>query len=102
MSFSSSIVKVGGPVAAGAGVVLLAPVVMPLVGRVLRPVIKTTIMGALIGYDALQKAGGRIKEMTAETVEALEDLAAEAREEAGVAPPKPAKKAKKAAAKAEA
>jgi hypothetical protein len=102
MNIPSAVIKVGGPVAAGAGVILLAPVVAPVAGRVLKPVIKTTIKGALIAYGAILSVGGRVKTTAAETVEALEDIAAEAKEEVGAGATKAVAKTKKPASKAKA
>jgi hypothetical protein len=88
--------ELGGTVAVGAGIVLLAPIVMPVVAGVLKPLTKAAIKGGLIAYD-------KVRVTTAETVEAIEDIAAEAKAELKVkeAPkPKAAKgkgKGKKAA-----
>ncbi|MFO7913222.1 MAG: hypothetical protein R6V15_13770 [Desulfotignum sp.] len=43
-----------GNLAIGAGVVLLAPVVIPVIGSIAKPIAKSIIKGALISY----KAGG--------------------------------------------
>ena len=70
------------PVVIGAGVVLLAPVVIPVVapviGSILKPVTKAAIKGGLLAYE-------KVKVTTAETVEAIEDLAAEAKAEIAAA-----------------
>jgi hypothetical protein len=66
--------KLGGGVLVGAGVVLLAPVVIPVVTTVLKSLTKATIKGSLIAYH-------KAKIATAETMEGLEDLAAEAKAE---------------------
>jgi hypothetical protein len=60
--------------AVGAGVVLLAPVVIPVVGSLLKPVAKAVIKGGLLAYE-----GAKVS--VAETKEAIEDLAAEAKSE---------------------
>ena len=60
--------------AVGAGVVLLAPVVIPVVGAVLKPVAKAVIKGGLLAYE-----GAKVS--IAETKETIEDLAAEAKSE---------------------
>jgi hypothetical protein len=57
--------------AVGAGVVLLAPIVIPVVGAVLKPVAKAVIKGGLLAYE-----GAKVS--IAETKETIEDLAAEA------------------------
>ena len=82
--------------AVGAGAVLLAPIILPFVAGVLRPVAKTAIKGGLIAYE-------KAKVLTTEAMESLEDLAAEAKNEAAAqldaeAQPEPIKP-KKAAAK---
>lgn len=60
--------------AIGAGVVVLAPIVLPLVGSVAKPLFKAVIKGALVTYE-----GARVA--LAETKEALEDITAEAKAE---------------------
>lgn len=65
--------SVGG-LAVGAGVVLLAPVVIPVIGSILKPVAKAVIKGGLLAYEG-------VKMSIAETKETLEDLAAEAKSE---------------------
>jgi hypothetical protein len=66
-------VSVSG-LAVGAGVVLLAPIVIPMIGAVLKPVAKAMIKGGLIAYESA-------KVSLAETKETIEDLAAEAKAE---------------------
>jgi hypothetical protein len=77
--------------AVGAGVVLLAPVVIPVVAGILKPLAKNAIKGSLIMYE-------KAKVATAETMESLEDIAAEAKAELAEttepAPAKPKKAAK--------
>jgi hypothetical protein len=58
----------------GAGAVLLAPVVIPVVAGIAKPVAKAVIKGGLITYH-------KVKESTAEALESIEDLAAEAKSE---------------------
>jgi hypothetical protein len=74
-----------GTLAAGAGVVLLTPVVLPLVGGILRPVVKTAIKGSLLVYDtakgAIVKTKESIEDMTAEAKAELQKLTAEAKAE---------------------
>jgi hypothetical protein len=60
--------------AIGAGAVLLAPIILPFMAGILRPVAKATIKGGLIAYE-------KAKVISAEAVESLEDLAAEAKAE---------------------
>jgi glucose dehydrogenase len=61
-----------GSVAMGAGVVLLAPVVIPVVGAILKPVAKALIKGSILAYE-----GAKVS--IAETKETIEDIAAEAK-----------------------
>ncbi|MEE4262841.1 MAG: DUF5132 domain-containing protein [Desulfobacteraceae bacterium] len=63
-----------GSLAAGAGAVLLAPVLLPMFGGVLRPVLKAVIKAGLIAYE-----GAKVS--IAETREGLADIAAEAKSE---------------------
>ncbi|MFH0729535.1 MAG: DUF5132 domain-containing protein [Pseudomonadota bacterium] len=63
-----------GSLAVGAGIVLLAPIVIPMVGAVLKPLAKAIIKGGLIAYQSA-------KVSLAETKETIEDLAAEAKAE---------------------
>lgn len=60
--------------ALGAGIVLLAPIVIPIIGAVLKPVAKAMIKGGLIAYESA-------KVSLAETKETIEDIAAEAKAE---------------------
>jgi hypothetical protein len=92
-----------GTLAAGAGVVLLAPVVMPLVAGILRPVAKNVIKGSLLVYDrtktTVMEARESVEDWTAEAKAELESLSDEAKAEiAGKS--KPATKKKTAGAKA--
>jgi hypothetical protein len=87
-----------GTLAVGAGVVLLAPIVTPLVGGILRPVAKNVIKGSLLVYDRTKSAALEAKESveswTAEAKSELESLSAEARAEiAGESKPAPKKAA---------
>jgi len=81
--------------AVGAGAVLLAPIVIPFVAGIMRPVAKTAIKGGLLAYE-------KAKVITTEAIESLEDLAAEAKSEIAEQPeiePEPIKPKKAAAAK---
>jgi hypothetical protein len=60
--------------AIGAGAVLLAPIILPFVAGILRPLAKAAIKGGLIAYE-------KAKVLSTEAVESLEDLAAEAKAE---------------------
>jgi hypothetical protein len=66
--------RIGTSIAIGAGAVLLAPVVIPVIGSVLRPLAKAAIKGSLLAYEG-------VKITLAETKETIEDLAAEAKSE---------------------
>jgi hypothetical protein len=86
--------KLGGSIAMGAGMMILAPIVVPIVASALKPVAKAAIKGGMIAY-------GKIKETAAETMESVEDLAAEAKAElTEPSPPKTPKPKKAASAKA--
>jgi hypothetical protein len=60
--------------AIGAGIVILAPVVIPVLGAILKPVFKAIIKGGLLAYESARVS-------IAETRETLEDLTAEAKAE---------------------
>lgn len=60
--------------AVGAGVVLLAPVVIPVLGSIVKPMAKAVIKGGLLAYEGA-------KVTIAESKETIEDLAAEAKSE---------------------
>ncbi|MGD9331207.1 MAG: DUF5132 domain-containing protein [Desulfobacterales bacterium] len=79
-----------GTLAVGAGIVFLAPVVIPVVTGILKPLAKNAIKGSLLAYE-------RAKIATAETMESLEDLAAEAKAELAESSSDEAPKTKKAA-----
>ncbi len=83
-------IRFGGAVAIGAAAVLLAPVILPVLAGVLRPIAKGVIKGGILAFE-----GARVA--IAETKETLEDLAAEARSEL-TQEQKPAAKGKKPAA----
>jgi hypothetical protein len=70
--FGSSLSMSG--VALGAGVILLAPVVIPVIGAILKPLTKAVIKGSLLAYQSA-------KVSIAETKEMVEDIAAEAKAE---------------------
>jgi hypothetical protein len=61
-------------IAVGAGVVLLAPVVIPIVGSILKPLAKAAIKGGILAYE-----GAKVS--VAEAKETIEDLTAEAKAE---------------------
>lgn len=64
----------GTTVLIGIGVALAAPVLLPAVGAVIRPVAKELIKGGLYLIDSMQ-------ELVAESSEQLSDLVAEAKSE---------------------
>ncbi len=64
----------GGGLLIGVGAALVAPVLLPAAGAVVRPVAKGLIWGALL-------AGDKVKELFAETREQMNDLVAEVRSE---------------------
>jgi len=66
--------RTGTAMAVGAGVVLLAPIVIPVLVSVLKPVAKAVIKGGMLAYENACIA-------VAETKETIEDIAAEARSE---------------------
>ena len=100
MKFSVANLNVG-TLAAGAGIVLLAPIVTPLVAGILRPVAKNVVKGSLLVYDRTRatvlEAKESVEDWTAEAKAELEELSAEARAEI-TSKSKPSKK--KATAKA--
>jgi hypothetical protein len=53
---------------------LVAPVAIPMIGQVARPLLKTVIKGGLLAY-------ARASEMLADALESVEDLTAEAKAE---------------------
>jgi Protein of unknown function (DUF5132) len=83
-------IKFGGAVVIGAAVVLLAPVVLPVIAGVLKPVAKGVIKGGLLAYEGAKVA-------LAETKETIEDIAAEAKAEISEGRKVPAKAKKQAA-----
>jgi len=72
--FDDLLVGWGPTVLIGAGVALAAPILLPAVGAVVRPVAKGFIKGCLYLADT-------VKEVVAEGGEQLSDLVAEARAE---------------------
>jgi hypothetical protein len=67
-------IKTGTAMAIGAGAVLLAPVVIPVMASVMKPLAKAVIKGGLLAYENARIA-------VAETKETIEDIAAEAQSE---------------------
>lgn len=63
-----------GNLAIGAGIVLLAPIVLPILGSIIKPIAKAAIKGVLVTYE-----GARVA--IAEAKESLEDMTAEAKAE---------------------
>ncbi len=94
MSLFEDALKVGGPaVLVGVGAVLAAPLLVPAVGSVARPIAK----GAVKGYLALAEGA---KELLAEAGEQWSDLVAEVRaEQSAEASSKESHRAAKAPAK---
>ena len=75
MDWYKGLLKGYGPtLAVGIGVALLAPVILPAVGAVARPLVKGLVKGGLTVVDT-------VKELTASSGEQLSDLYAEARSE---------------------
>jgi len=58
----------------GVAVAVLAPVLLPVVGAAVRPILKTAIKGGILLYN-------KGRELVAEAVESVEDLTAEAKAE---------------------
>ncbi|MFH2093309.1 MAG: DUF5132 domain-containing protein [Pseudomonadota bacterium] len=63
-----------GNLAIGAGIIILAPIVIPVIGSMAKPIVKAAIKGALVVYEG-------IRVTLAEAKESLEDITAEARAE---------------------
>jgi len=76
MAFLEDMAKgsVGTGLAVGIGAAVLAPVLIPALGGLLRPVAKGVIKAGLLAYDKGREATANLSEMTG-------DLAAEARAE---------------------
>jgi hypothetical protein len=74
MRFLPGGLKTGSAIAIGAGVVLLAPIVIPVVASVMKPLAKAALKGGMLAYENARIA-------IAETKETIEDIAAEARSE---------------------
>ena len=97
MKFPSVSLDVG-TLAVGAGIVLLAPIVTPLVAGILRPAAKNVIKGSLLVYDrtktTIAEARESVEDWTAEAKAELEALSAEAKAEIeGESKPAPKKTA---------
>jgi hypothetical protein len=74
MAFFNNGMKVGTGLLIGLGAVVLAPVVVPVVAGVARPLAKAGIKGGLIFLD-------KAKVLAAEAREAVEDITVEAKSE---------------------
>ena len=66
--------KISSPIIIGIGAILLAPVILPAAGNVMRPLIKATVKTGLL---AAQKG----RELLSEAMESLEDITAEVKAE---------------------
>jgi hypothetical protein len=82
--------NLGTGLAIGAGAALLTPVVLPVLGALVKPVVKAAIKGGMLLYEK-----GEV--LSAEVKETFEDLAAEAKSELKQATPKAKGKTAKAA-----
>jgi hypothetical protein len=89
--------RFGGALVIGAAAVLLAPILLPVVAGIVRPIAKGLIKGGILAYEGVKVA-------VAEAQETIEDVAAEAaaeiaesRQEAAPPPP-PARTRKQASA----
>jgi hypothetical protein len=85
-----------GTLAVGAGIVLIAPIVTPLVAGILRPAAKNVIKGSLLVYDrtksTVMEAKESVEDWTSEAKAELEELSKEAKAEiAGESKPAPKK-----------
>jgi hypothetical protein len=75
MAFYNDLLKGYGPsLAVGIGVALVAPVILPAVASIFRPLVKGVVRGGLTLADS-------VKEFTASTGEQISDLYAEAKAE---------------------
>jgi hypothetical protein len=76
MSFVEDIFKgnLGTSLAIGLGTVILGPVIIPVLGGIVKPVVKTAVKGGIMLYEAGKKG-------VAGAGESLSDLVAEARSE---------------------
>ena len=75
MAFYNDLLKGYGPsLAVGIGVALVAPVILPALGSIFRPLVKGVVRGGLTLADS-------VKEFTASTGEQMSDLYAEAKAE---------------------
>jgi hypothetical protein len=74
MALFDSGLKIGTPVLLGIGVLILAPVIVPVVASAVKPLAKATIK---TGLSLVQKG----KELMSEAAEAFEDIAAEVKAE---------------------
>jgi hypothetical protein len=63
--------RFGGGLVVGAAVVLLAPILLPVLAGIARPVAKGLIKGGILAYEGMKVA-------IAEAQETIEDVAAEA------------------------
>lgn len=64
----------GGGIAIGLGAIVVVPLAAPVLGSILRPVVRTVVSGSLALYDGLSST-------VAEGYDQLSDLVAEARAE---------------------
>ncbi|MEJ2070237.1 MAG: DUF5132 domain-containing protein [Syntrophobacterales bacterium] len=75
MAFYNNLLKGYGPsLAVGIGVALVAPVILPAVASIFRPLVKGAVRGGLTVADS-------VKEFTASAGEQMSDLYAEAKAE---------------------
>jgi galactitol-specific phosphotransferase system IIC component len=72
--FGNGIASVGTGLLVGLGAMVLAPVVLPVLGAVAKPVAKAAIKGGLILAE-------KVKVTVAEVKETMEDITAEAKAE---------------------
>lgn len=63
-----------GNMAIGVGIILVAPIVLPLIGSAVKPVFKSVIKGVLIACEG-------VKSTISETKASLADITAEAKAE---------------------
>lgn len=66
--------KLGTGLTVGIATVILAPMVMPVIAEIAKPVVKAAMKGSILLYDTSRR-------MIAEAAETVEDLAAEAKAE---------------------
>jgi hypothetical protein len=78
--------NIGTSLAVGVGVAVIGPMLMPLLGGIIRPAAKAVLKAGMVAYDAGREGVGKLNEMSGNIVAEARSELSEARSEPGRKP----------------